>query len=271
MSESHQSERLSRRIAFPQRRPILFSVVLLLVILVIYFLAGAITFQLKLPPVTISIIGDTALALIAILLLSRLHWWQEAGFRLPLKPHSLWFFLIPCLPVGFNAFSGIGYPGMARLLLFLALALVVGFVEEAFFRGMILRALVVRGPWQAVLISSFFFGIAHLFNLAAGANLGATLLQVGYALAIGLMYAALALRTRTILPLIILHGLTDFFGFLALNSTVVTTSVNTLVLLLTAGEIVIYTVYSFWLMRQVKSQMLSTKRETTTSPISAPV
>lgn len=258
--------------SLPQRRPLLFSLLLLLVILVTYLIAGAITFQFKLPTLAIIIIGDGILVLIAILLLSRLHWWHEAGFRLPPNPLSLWFFTVPLLPILLNmVLAGVGYPGIGRILLFFVLALTVGFVEEAFFRGMMLHALLRCGPWQAAIISSIFFGIAHLLNLAAGANLAATLLQIVYALAIGLMYAALALRTRTILPLIILHGLTDFFGFLALNSTVVTTGVSTLALLFTTGEIVIYTAYSLLLMRQVKSQTLSTKREATSHPTSAPV
>ena len=131
----------------------------------------------------------------------------------PIQSTLLWFFTVPCLPIILNiAFAGIGYPGIGTLLLFLALALFVGFVEETYFRGMMLRALLKRGPWQAVIISSLFFGILHLLNVAAGANLAATLLQVVYAVAFGLMYAALALRTQTILPLIVIHGLTDFFG-----------------------------------------------------------
>ena len=103
-----------------------------------------------------------------------------------------------------------------------------------------------------MIISSLFFGIAHLFNLAGGANLAATLLQVVYAFAIGLMFAALAVRTQTILPLIVIHGLIDFFGFLALNSTVVTMGVSTFTFVTTAGEIVAYLVYSIILMRQMK-------------------
>jgi len=106
-----------------------------------------------------------------------------------------------------------------------------------------------------VVISSFLFGIAHLFNVVAGANLAATLLQVVYALAIGSMYAALRVHTQTILPLIAIHGLTDFFGFLALNSTVVTTGVNTLTFVLTVGEIVVYLAYSIILMYQTKPQI----------------
>jgi CAAX protease family protein len=257
--------------SFPQRRPMIFVVLLLLVILVTFFLAGAITFQLKLSTLAITLIGEGVLALIAMLLLSRLHWWREAGFRLPAKPHYLWFFTVPCLPIILNiAFSGVGYPGMGRLLLFLALALLVGFVEETYFRGMMLRALRIRGPWQAVIISSLFFGIVHLLNGAAGANLAATLLQVVYAVAIGLMYAALALRTQTILPLMVTHGLTDFFGFLAFTSTIVTTGLSPLVFIVTAGEIIVYTAYSIILMRQMKAQAFGAEMGATSMPPLAP-
>lgn len=245
--------------SFPQRRPMLFVVLLLLVILVTFTLAGAITIQLKLATLAITLIGEGVLALIAMLLLSRLHWWREAGFRLPSKPRSLWFFAVPCLPIILNlALGGVSNPGMERLLLFLALALLVGFVEETYFRGMILRALLIRGRWQAVIISSLLFGMLHLFNVAGGANLAATLLQVVYAVAIGLMYAALALRTQTILPLIVIHGLTDFFGYIAFNSTMVTSGLSTLFFLVTAGEIIVYTAYSVILMRQAKPQTLGT-------------
>jgi uncharacterized protein len=248
--------------SFPQRRPLLFSILLLLVILVTYLIAGAVTFQFKLPALTIILIGDGVLVLIAILLLSRLHWWREAGFRLLSNPRDLLFFTIPpCLPIILTiAFAGVSYPGMARILLFFILALAVGFVEEVFFRGLMLRALLLRGRWQAVIISSLFFGIAHLFNLASGANLAATLLQVVYAFAIGLMFATLAVRTQTILPLIVIHSLIDFFGFLALNSTVVTTDVSTLTLVTTAGEIVAFLAYSILLMRQVKPRTQSKQK-----------
>jgi membrane protease YdiL (CAAX protease family) len=177
-----------------------------------------------------------------------------------------YFFTVALLPVILNfAFAGLGYPGIGPLLLFLALALLAGFVEETYFRGMMLRALLMRGPWQAVIISSLFFGILHLLNLTAGANLAATLLQVVYAFALGMMYAALVVRTQTLLPLIVTHGLTNFFGFLAV-STVETTSLSTLVYVITGGEIVIYIAYSLLLMRQVKSQSFGAETGTTSMP-----
>lgn len=252
--------------SFPQRRPILFVVLLFLVILVTFVLAGAVTSLLKLPTVAILLMALPVLTLIAILLLSRWHWWREVGFRLPPHLRSLWFFTVALLPVILNsAFAGIGYPGIGPLLFFLGLALLVGFVEETYFRGMMLRALLKRGPWQAVIITSLLFGPLHLLNAGAGANLAATLLQVVYAFAFGMMFAALALRTQTILPLIVIHGLMDFFGYLAV-STVETTSLSTLVYVITAGEIIIYIAYSIILMRQVKSQAFSAELETTSMP-----
>jgi len=137
------------KLSLPQRRPLLFSVLLLLIILGTYLIAGAVTFQLKLSPLALIIIGNGILVLIALLLLSRLHWWREAGFRLPSSWHDLWFFTLPpCLPIILNiAFVGVRYPGMVRTLLFFVLALTIGFVEEAFFRGLMLRALLFRGRW----------------------------------------------------------------------------------------------------------------------------
>jgi uncharacterized protein len=252
---------------FPQRRPLLFVGLLLLVILVIYFVAGAITIQIKLTSVAMALMADGMLALIAIVLLTRHHWWREVGYRLPSSPRSLRLFIVPCLPIILNiAFFGMGNPGVGGLLLFLAAALLVGFVEETYFRGMMLRALLGRGSRQAVIVSSLLFGVMHLLNVAGGANLEATLLQVVYAVAIGLMYAALALRTRAILPLIVIHGLTDFFAFIALNSTVVTSGLNTLFYVVSAWETIIYAVYSIILMRQMKPQVSEEEKGTTFVP-----
>lgn len=80
--------------AFPQRRPTLFSVALLVVFLGAYLIAGTITYLFRLPSLATYLIGDGALALIAILLLSRLHWWRESGFQLSPKPRSLWLFFV---------------------------------------------------------------------------------------------------------------------------------------------------------------------------------
>jgi hypothetical protein len=80
-----------------------------------------------------------------------------------------------------------------------------------------------------------------------------------------MMYAALALRTQTILPLIVTHALTNFFGYLAV-SPVETTSMSTIYYVVTAGEIIIYIAYSLILMRQMKAQSLGKEEGTTSMP-----
>jgi membrane protease YdiL (CAAX protease family) len=110
------------------------------------------------------------------------------------------------------------------------------------------------------------FGIMHLLDVAGGANLVATLLDVVYAVSIGLMYAALALHTQTILPLIVTHGLTNFFVFIALNATIVTTGLGTLFYVVSAGETILFTAYSILLMRQRKPQVSEAEKGTTFVP-----
>jgi membrane protease YdiL (CAAX protease family) len=238
------------------RRPILFVAILVVAIVVVLLVSGAIGSRLKLPEIAIVIIGDGVLALLALVLLIQLHWWREVGLRPPAPPHLLGYFVVPCVPVILNglalAVSGIAQPRFAAILLFLGTALLVGFVEETYFRGMILRALLSRGPWPAVLISSVLFGFLHLLNVISGANLAATFVQVAYALGIGMMFAAAALRTGTILPLIVIHAATDFLGFLALNSPLVTTKPSPVAVAVTLIEVLIYAGYSILVMRQVQ-------------------
>ena len=241
--------------SFPQRRPLLFVVLLLLVILVTYFLAGAITFNSSYHQLAMALMADGVLALIAIFLLSRLHWWREAGFRLPANPRSLWLFAVPCLPIILNmAFFGVGYPGIGRLLLFLAAALLVGFVEETLL------------PWddtpsaaQARTLASRDHFLPLLWHPASAqcgwrrqsrCDAAAGRLCRGYWLDVcgpGLAHAdhpALDCDAW-------LDGL---FRFPRLEFDGCHYWPQHTVFLVTAGEIIIYTAYSIILMRQMKPQ-----------------
>lgn len=253
--------------AFPQRRPLLFSLLLVVMFLAVFVLASLVASVLKLSTLATTALGYSMLAVIVLLLLSRLRWWREIGLGLPAQRRLLWFFVVACIPVLLNGLSvGATLPAVGPILLIFAAAMLVGFVEEVVFRGMMLHALLIRGPWQAAIISSLFFGVAHALNLLSGTNVGATLLQIGEALALGFMFAALALRTQTILPLIVAHGLIDFFGFLAYNSSVVTTSLSGLVIVVTGVEILLYTVYGIFLMRQVQARTSAAAPRTATPP-----
>ncbi|WP_438433805.1 lysostaphin resistance A-like protein [Gorillibacterium sp. sgz500922] len=94
------------------------------------------------------------------------------------------------------------------------LALLVAFVEETIYRGLILNLLLPRGVRTAVLGSALLFSLTHLLNLVGGQSLPATLLQLAYALLVGLALALLFVKHRSLLPLMAFHFLHDFTQFL---------------------------------------------------------
>jgi membrane protease YdiL (CAAX protease family) len=61
-----------------------------------------------------------------------------------------------------NLVGGLQPTDLGRASSFLALALAVGFVEEVYFRGLMLRPLLARGTWRAVMVSTVLFGAMHL-------------------------------------------------------------------------------------------------------------
>lgn len=96
-----------------------------------------------------------------------------------------------------------------------------------FFRALILQALASCGIWRAASGSSIIFGLMHVLNLLYGADFLATLLQAAYAGAMGFGFAAVTLRTGPIWPLIVIHALIDFAGFVTAGSTLMTSMTST--------------------------------------------
>jgi membrane protease YdiL (CAAX protease family) len=90
----------------------------------------------------------------------------------------------------------------------------VGFVEEAFFRGLMLNALKGRGLWRAAIVTSILFGLTHAMNVIAGKSVAEDVAQIFYAMAIGFAYAALVLKKGVIWPLVLAHFLIDFTNFI---------------------------------------------------------
>ena len=69
-------------------------------------------------------------------------------------PRDLRLYWLPFTLVVVNLAFGIAAMGIGRVVYFFILAGLIGFVEEVFFRGLILRAIAPRGLWKAALISS---------------------------------------------------------------------------------------------------------------------
>ena len=82
--------------------------------------------------------------------------------------------------------------------LFIVCMLFIGFLEEIIFRGFLFKALSRKNVRSALLISSVTFGMGHIVNLLNGADFLPTLLQIGYATAIGFLFTVLFLKTKSL-------------------------------------------------------------------------
>lgn len=84
-----------------------------------------------------------------------------------------------------------------------------GLFEEFIFRGVILNTLLKKfGIISAIFISSFLFGLTHLFNLFDNPDLiNDTMAQVFYATFLGVFLGALYLRTKNIWLVAFYHTL----------------------------------------------------------------
>lgn len=132
---------------------------------------------------------------------------------------------LPCLLVALANFPFSALiTGTARveriglIWLFALDCLAIGLLEELLFRGILqplfLDLLRKKGVIWAVIANSAAFGLWHFINLLGGADIGSTLMQVGYSFLIGAMLSAVFLRTGNIWTGVILHAVFDFGGLL---------------------------------------------------------
>jgi uncharacterized protein len=96
-----------------------------------------------------------------------------------------------------------------ELLLWIALCLTAGFVEEVVFRGYLLRqfASPLHALWLGVIVSSLVFGLSHGYEGAAG-----MIVITAY----GALFCGLAILRRSLRPGMIAHAWHDIFSGLML-------------------------------------------------------
>lgn len=108
----------------------------------------------------------------------------------------------------------IGMPPATTLMIILFNTMLVGFSEELMLRGALLQGFRhTFSIWPAVLLTSVAFGAMHSLNVFVTGNLWAALLQSCAAFLSGIVFIALRLRTGSLWPSIIIHGLWDFATF----------------------------------------------------------
>lgn len=123
----------------------------------------------------------------------------------------------PLMLIAFSHFAaGVDLNGgVTYLLANLFLTLGIGMAEEIFFRGIICGLWLKHGTIKAMILSSVLFGLSHLLNIAGGAGLGETILQICFALVYGMVFALIFEEGHSLLPCVLLHALHDFCSFIS--------------------------------------------------------
>jgi uncharacterized protein len=238
---------------FSAQHPLVFSALVVLVAVAALELLGAGLAVLKLPALAHRLAIEVAFCGYVVLLLTRLHWWQEAGFQWPRSSRRL-LAIAPLfiLPIAVVTSSGFKAASTAQMIGFGAVTLMVGFAEEGLLRGVVLHAMRPIGLTRAAVLSSVFFGIGHLFNVWHGSAPATVIVQATYATLLGIGFAGVRLYTGTLWPVIAAHALIDFVdvasrGFVLAPPRQVTLAGVIAPLVITG----LYALYGWWLLRRV--------------------
>lgn len=148
-------------------------------------------------------------------------WWKETGLKPVKRLRSLLILWLPIIfIIGFFGIAfAIGLTFSQTLFFILINTMLVGISEELMFRGLVFYGAIKEFKiWTAILFTSVLFGSIHLLNgFTTGDFLGSTVQAVTAAMA-GMWFIALRIRTNSIIPSIILHGLWDGGLFLMTNA-----------------------------------------------------
>ena len=168
--------------------------------------------------------------LIMLALLANLGWLEVGGF-LRLGSGQMWMVapLLMAYAAAVSIYAMSGHLSFAVLeqslpagtALFLLLH---ALLEEVVFRGMVLVAFVkawgstTRGLLKGVAASSLIFVAQHLANVLGGYPPPVVLLQATGAFFLGIFLASLVLKSGSIYPAVVLHGVANVVAFLALDA-----------------------------------------------------
>lgn len=159
---------------------------------------------------SVTLIFDLVLAAVLYLFVRKNDLMAHFGLVFPKKPAKSYLYYVPLVILTLvNVWFGFkAHFGALETLVYVASMLLVGFLEELIFRGLLFKAMSTDNLKSAIIVSSLTFGIGHIVNLINGseADLLGNLCQVCYAVAIGFLYVTIFHRGGSLVPCILSHG-----------------------------------------------------------------
>lgn len=187
------------------QKPVLFTILLFIAAM---FVAAAFTILFSavgLRTVSSSL-GRVIVALALILAFRSCFHWENSfkgiGYALPALILAVW-------NVAYNLLTGAALT--TDILPVVLSAFAPALFEETIFRVIPFQKMQDNGmsALRTVIVTSLIFGLIHLTNIVGG-DVVNTLIQTGYATAIGLLFGGIYVLTKDPVSVILLHFLTDF-------------------------------------------------------------
>ncbi|ATD62230.1 MAG: CPBP family intramembrane glutamic endopeptidase [Janthinobacterium svalbardensis] len=138
---------------------------------------------------------------------------RATGILLPDPARTVWFGWLPLLyAILMLVIAWIsGLPPLSMIWIVACNTALVGLSEELMFRAVLLQGFLTKYTmWPALLMSSAIFGAVHALNGFVTGEFSDALWQSVAAFMQGLAYAAIRVRTRSVWPMVVVHGLWDF-------------------------------------------------------------
>lgn len=131
------------------------------------------------------------------------------------------YFIPLVLIISVNVWNGININNTYCEIIYHILTMFnIGFIEEVIFRGFLFKMMAKDNVKLAIVVSSITFGIGHIVNLFNGADLVPTLMQIGYATAIGYLFAVIFHKSRSLIPCIVAHSLNNALSIFNVENNV---------------------------------------------------
>jgi len=218
---------MDRLSLFADRRPALFVLLLMISWILVVMLFGWFAVAILGLSFTSNIVQSIAtLAATGCLLIvaGKLGWLGKAGFT-RLGGWQVWAltlgFLIYLVPVYLYSFFGAAafdlgnFPPYDEAQTIITRQLVVGFVEESVFRGVLLYALfrvwgkTRRGVFASVLLPGLIFAVLHVLQIFVGNDWASIGVLVLNSMMDAVWWGAIVLRWKSIWPVVVIHAVTN--------------------------------------------------------------
>lgn len=129
------------------------------------------------------------------------------------------YFIPLLLIVSVNLWNGFNINNTTSEIVFHILTMInIGFIEEIIFRGFLFKMMEKDNLKSAIMVSSITFGIGHIVNLLNGADFFPTLMQICYAIAIGYLFVIIFYKSKSLVPCIVAHSLTNSFSIFNIDN-----------------------------------------------------